>query len=117
MKKIFSFILITMLFSCSEDFPDRQPEDTLSTDAFYNNPAEIKAGLVACYAPLQAIYAHNQLPQYLEIASDDAKDVLWQSVDYLFKKTSSNSRPAFWQWQGGPWRCRADMHAHRPLRP
>lgn len=97
MKKIFSLLFITILFSCSEDFLDRQPEDTLSTGAFYNNPAEIKAGLVACYEPLQVIYAHNQLPQYLEIASDDAKDVLWQSADYLFKKTSSNSRPAFWQ--------------------
>src|SRR5690606_7424139 len=97
MKKIFSLAIIAILFSCSEDFLDRQPEDTLSTDAFYNNPAEIKAGLVACYEPLQAIYAHNQLPQYLEISSDDAKDVLWQSVDYLFKKTSSNSRPSFWQ--------------------
>lgn len=97
MKKIFSLAIIAILFSCSEDFLDRQPEDTLSTDAFYNNPAEIKAGLIACYEPLQAIYAHNQLPQYLEISSDDAKDVLWQSADYLFKKTSSNSRPSFWQ--------------------
>lgn len=97
MKKIFSLIILTALFSCSEDFLDRQPEDTLSTGAFYNNPAEIKSGLVACYEPLQAIYAHNQLPHYLEISSDDAKDVLWQSADYLFKKTSSNSRPAFWQ--------------------
>lgn len=85
------------MFSCSEDFLDRQPEDTLSSGAFYNNPAEIKAGLVACYEPLQDIYAHNQLPQYLEIASDDAKDVLWQSADYLFKKTSSNSRSSLWQ--------------------
>lgn len=41
------------MFSCSEDFLDRQPEDTLSSGAFYNNPAEIKAGLVACYEPLQ----------------------------------------------------------------
>jgi tetratricopeptide (TPR) repeat protein len=98
MKKLFSLIILSAsLFSCSEEFLDRQPEDALSTEAFYNNPNEIKAGLVACYEPLQAIYAHNQLPQYLEIVSDDAKDVLWQSDEYLFKKTTSNSRPDFWE--------------------
>lgn len=97
MKNILSLLLIVSLFSCSEDFLDRQPEDALSTDAFYNNPTEIKAGLVACYQPLQVIYDRNQLPQYLEIASDDAKDVLLQSNDHLFKKNSGNARPAFWQ--------------------
>lgn len=97
MKKIFSLLIIASLFSCSEDFLDRQPEDALSTGAFYNNPAEIKAGLIACYEPLQTIYDRNQVPQYLEIASDDGKDVLWQSNEYLFKKTTGNSRPAFWQ--------------------
>lgn len=86
-----------VLMSCSEEFLDRQPEDALSTDAFFNNPEEIKAGLVACYAPLQTIYARNEMPNYLETASDDGKDVLWQSNEYLFKKTTSNSRPNFWR--------------------
>lgn len=98
MKKLFSlFILSAILVSCSEDFLDREPEDALSTGAFYNNPAEIKAGLIACYEPLQTIYDRNQMPQYLEIISDDAKDVLWQSNEYLFKKNTGNSRPSFWQ--------------------
>lgn len=97
MKKIFSLLIIASLFSCSEDFLDRQPEDALSTEAFYNNPAEIKAGLVACYEPLQTIYERNQLPQYVEISSDDGKDVLWQSDEYLFKKTTGNSRSPLWQ--------------------
>lgn len=97
-NKFLSLIIIGFaLVSCSEDFLNRQPEDALSTDAFYNNPAEIKAGLVACYEPLQNIYSRNEMPQYLEISSDDGKDVLWQSNDYLFKKTTANARPNFWR--------------------
>ena len=98
MKKLFSLIILTLTFiSCSEEFLDREPEDALSTGAFYNTPSEIKAGLVACYIPLQNIYSRNELPQYLEISSDDGKDVLWQSNEYLFKKNSGNSRPNFWR--------------------
>lgn len=97
-NRFFSLIIIAVsLCSCSEEFLDRQPEDALSTEAFYNNPEEIKAGLVACYQPLQTIYSRNEMPQYLEIISDDGKDVLWQSNEYLFKKTTSNARPNFWR--------------------
>ncbi len=43
MKNIFSLIiLIVLMFGCSEDFLNKQPEDALSTGAYYNNPAEIK---------------------------------------------------------------------------
>lgn len=89
MKKLFSLVILSAIFfSCSEEFLDRQPEDTLSTESFYNNPSEIKAGLVACYEPFQAIYSRNELPQYLEIISDDGRVVNSQSNDYLFKKNS-----------------------------
>lgn len=98
MKKLFSLIIFTAtLVSCSEDFLDRQPEDTLSTGAFFNNPSEIKAGLVACYEPLQAIYSRNELPQYVEIIADDGRVVNSQSNDYLFKKNSGNSRFSLWR--------------------
>ncbi|WP_339925137.1 RagB/SusD family nutrient uptake outer membrane protein [uncultured Cyclobacterium sp.] len=98
MKKIINLLIIaTLIVSCSEEFLDRQPEDALSTGAFYNNPSEIKAGLMACYSPYQNIYSRSEVPQYLEIISDDAKDVLWQSNDYLFKKNTGNSRPNFWR--------------------
>jgi tetratricopeptide (TPR) repeat protein len=98
MKKLFSLIILSVtFFSCSEEFLDRQPEDTLSTDLFYNNPGEIKAGLVACYEPLQTIYSRNELPQYLEIISDDGRVVNSQSNDYLFKKNSGDSRYSLWR--------------------
>ena len=91
-----------MLFSCSEEFLDKQPEDILSTEVFYNNPAEIKAGLIGCYEPLQEIYNRQDeknrdgLPEYLAIISDDGRDSYWQTNDYLFKKTSSDSHGNFW---------------------
>lgn len=98
MKKLFSLIILSSIFfSCSEEFLDRQPEDALSTESFYNNPSEIKAGLVACYEPLQTIYSRNELPQYLEIISDDGRPVNSQSNDYLFKKTSGDSRGNLWR--------------------
>src|SRR5680860_8091 len=98
MKKLFSLIILTAtLLSCSEEFLDRQPEDALSTEAFYNNPSEIKAGLIACYEPLQAIYDRDDLPEYLEMISDDGRHVLWQSNDYLFKKNTDNSRSGLWE--------------------
>ena len=72
MKKIFSLIILTLLlFSCSEDFLNKQPEDTLSTGTYYNNPAEIKTGLVACYKNLQSIYNQGDLPLIIELMSDD----------------------------------------------
>jgi hypothetical protein len=47
MKHIFLILIAAILFvSCSEDFLDRQPEDTLSPGSFYRNPAEMKTGLV-----------------------------------------------------------------------
>ncbi|MBD3628524.1 RagB/SusD family nutrient uptake outer membrane protein [Cyclobacterium sp.] len=98
MKKLFSLlILAATLISCSEDFLNTQPEDTLSTGAFFNNPSEIKAGLIACYEPLQSIYSRNELPQYVEIIADDGRVVNSQSNDYLFKKNSGNSRFSLWR--------------------
>nr|WKN37300.1 RagB/SusD family nutrient uptake outer membrane protein [Tunicatimonas sp. TK19036] len=104
MKRLFSLIILTLaLYSCSEDFLDKQPEDILSSDAFYNNPEEIKAGLMAVYEPLQQIYNRQDkdnrrgLPEYLSIISDDGRDSYWQTNDYLFKKTSSDSHTNFWE--------------------
>lgn len=98
MKKFFLLTAVAfLLFSCSEDFLDKQPEDILSTESFYNNPTQIKAGLIGCYEPLQEIYNRRGLPEYLAIISDDARDSYWQTNDYLFKKTSSDSHSDFWE--------------------
>jgi tetratricopeptide (TPR) repeat protein len=97
MKKIFSLIILTLfLFSCSEEFLNKQPEDTLSTGTYYNNPAEIKTGLVACYKYLQSIYNQNDFPLVIELMSDDGKDFTWSGVWHIFQKTNVNSQDAIW---------------------
>lgn len=97
MKKIFSLIILAMLaFACSEDFLNKQPEDALSTGTYYNNPAEIKTGLVACYKNLQSIYNQGDFPLIIELMSDDGKDFTWSGVWHIFTKTNSNSQAGIW---------------------
>jgi len=97
MKNLFSLIILIMLmFGCSEDFLNKQPEDALSTGTYYNNPTEIKTGLVACYKNLQNIYNQGDLPLIIELMSDDGKDFGWSSVWHVFTKTNSNSQGGIW---------------------
>jgi tetratricopeptide (TPR) repeat protein len=97
MKKIFSLIILTLfLFSCSEEFLNKQPEDTLSTGTYYNNPGEIKTGLVACYKNLQSIYNQGDMPLILELMSDDGKDFGWSGVWHIFQKTNNDSQGNIW---------------------
>ena len=97
MKNSFSLIILIMLmFGCSEDFLNKQPEDALSTGTYYNNPTEIKTGLVACYKNLQSIYNQGDLPLIIELMSDDGKDFGWSSVWHVFTKTNSNSQGGIW---------------------
>jgi tetratricopeptide (TPR) repeat protein len=97
MKNLFSLIiLIVLMFGCSADFLNKQPEDALSTGAYYNSPAEIKTGLVACYKNLQSIYNQNDMPLIIELMSDDSKDFTWSSVWHIFQKTNANSQGNIW---------------------
>jgi len=97
MKNIFSLlILLSLMFGCTADFLNKQPEDTLSTGTYYNNPNEIKTGLVACYKNLQNIYNQNDLPLIIELMSDDGKDFGWSGVWHIFTKINSNSQGNIW---------------------
>jgi tetratricopeptide (TPR) repeat protein len=97
MKKIFSILIMALtMFACSEDFLDKQPEDALSTGTYYNNPVEIKTGLIACYKNLQSIYNQGDLPLIIELMSDDGKDFGWSGVWHIFTKTNSNSQSGIW---------------------
>ncbi|MCE6988111.1 RagB/SusD family nutrient uptake outer membrane protein [Dyadobacter sp. CY323] len=97
MKHIFLVLIAAVLFvSCSEEFLDRQPEDTLSPGAFYRNPAEMKTGLVGVYKVLQSIYNQTDLPLIPELMSDDGKDRFRTDVWQTFKKTNGNSQSGIW---------------------
>lgn len=97
MKHIFSiFIAAILLYSCSADFLDRQPEDTLSPATFYRNPTEIKTGLVGCYKVLQSIYNQTDLPLIIELMADDGKDRFRTGTLQTFKKTNADSQSGIW---------------------
>ena len=85
-----------LLFSCSKDFLDRQPEDALTSTTFYGNADEIKAGLVGCYKVLQSIYNQTDFPLIIELMSDDGKDRFRTGVWQTFKKTNSDSQSNIW---------------------
>ena len=89
-------VISILMAACSDSFLDKQPEDALSTGAYYNNPAEIKTGLVACYKNLQNIYNQNDFPLIIELMSDDGKDFGWSSVWHIFTKTNSSSQGNIW---------------------
>lgn len=97
MKQIFSIIVAAMfLYSCSDDFLNKQPEDTLSPAGFYRNPAEMKTGLIGCYKVLQAIYNQTDLPLVVELMADDGKDRFRTGNWQTFKKNNGDSQSSIW---------------------
>lgn len=97
MKKIYALIIsVALMLSCSEDFLNTQPEDTLSTGTFYSNVNEMKTGIAGCYKKLQNIYNRGDMPLILELMSDDGKDFGWNSVWHIFTKTNTNSQGNIW---------------------
>ena len=98
MKKIFSIIVFSIILSgCSEEFLDRQPEDTLAPGIFYNTPAEIKTGLTGVYATQQAIHNHGGISAVVELMSDDGSRIgsPGNRVE-LFYKTTADSYSSLW---------------------
>jgi len=97
MKYIFLITAITLMFcGCSDSFLDKQPEDALARGIFFKTPAEIKAGLVAVYQPLQAIYNQGGLPTIIESMSDDGTQPFNVSVFNNFYKDNTSSAIVHW---------------------
>jgi len=99
MKKYIALLAVAALvFSCSEKFVDKQPEDNLSIGNYFTNVQEIKSGLIGCYQKLQSIYGTNSshLPLTVELMSDDLKDLHWTNIFHLFIKTNGNSNTPLW---------------------
>jgi tetratricopeptide (TPR) repeat protein len=98
MKKIFSIIIsaVILLAGCSESFLDRQPEDTLAPGIFFKTPADIKAGLMGVYQPLQSIYNHGGLSAPLEQMSDDGSNPFAVNYYHSFFKDNTHSLSTYW---------------------
>lgn len=97
MKKILVIlVLVGIISSCSEDFLNKYPEDSLSFGTYFKSPTEIKTGLLACYKRAQSVYNQNDLPLIIELMADDGKNLEWNSVWHIFNKTNNNSQSAIW---------------------
>ncbi|WP_430935300.1 RagB/SusD family nutrient uptake outer membrane protein [Saccharicrinis sp. 156] len=94
---ILILLFTVLLFGC-DDFLDKQPEDKLSPDVYYNNVDELKTGLAGCYKVLQEVYDYDGgMYENIEMASDDGKDRYMVDAIHTFKKTNANSASRVWQ--------------------
>ncbi len=98
MKKLISFILITItFFACSESFLDKQPEDTLSPEGFFKTSKDVKTGITAAYKELRELFQVYSIPFVIEQMSDDGTQAYNTNIWNSFFKTNKDSNPGLWR--------------------
>ena len=106
--KITLLLIAFLLFSCSEDFLEPEPQGLRFEENFYSNKSEINEGLLAAYDLLAQKYTREYTyhSSYMmrNIASDDANcgggnalDMLeWQNMDEFSVTPSNTALMAHW---------------------
>lgn len=74
MKKIMSIIALIFMVSCSEDFIELNPVDTISVDVLYKTDKDFKDALVGVYGAFQNQYQNMWL--FGDMRGDDSWDEL-----------------------------------------
>lgn len=74
MKKIMSIIALIFMVSCSEDFIELSPVDTISVDVLYKTDKDFKDALVGVYGGFQNQYQNMYL--FGDMRGDDSWDEL-----------------------------------------
>jgi hypothetical protein len=89
MKNIITIVLFVLVFvSCSDDFLERAPLSSLTSESWYNTKDEIKAAINAVYDPLQ----HQQLYSYGASRWGAKTDEMYRAFDwYGYSYTPTNS--------------------------
>ena len=54
--KILTVLLVVLFASCSDDFLDRQSEESLTTDVFFKTQADFESAVNGIYSPLRGFY-------------------------------------------------------------
>lgn len=96
-------LLTTFTVGCSDDFVERDPRYTISSDNFFNSEEEYYAALIGAYDGLQSTYVNVILG---EIASDNtvsggesANDVIgWQQIDEMTHTPLNSNLYDIWKW-------------------
>lgn len=74
MKKIMSIIALTFIMSCSEDFIELSPVDTVSVEVLYKTDKDFKDALIGVYGAFQNQYQSMYL--FGDMRGDDSWDEL-----------------------------------------
>lgn len=96
-------IVATVNISCSDDFVERDPVYSISSDNYFNSEEDYNYALIAAYDILQSTYVNVILG---EIASDNtlsggesANDVIgWQQVDEMTHTPVNSNLRDVWNW-------------------
>ncbi|QEE49922.1 RagB/SusD family nutrient uptake outer membrane protein [Flavobacterium alkalisoli] len=98
----FSILAVTNI-SCSDDFLERAPLYSISSDNYFNSEEDYNYALIAAYDILQSSYVNVILG---EIASDNtlsggesANDVIgWQQIDEMTHTPVNSNLRDVWNW-------------------
>jgi hypothetical protein len=70
-KLVSSFVLTLLIGGCSQDFMERNPLDSVSSQIFWNSEADVRSGLAGVYSRLQQNFLGYERV-YLDGLSDNA---------------------------------------------
>lgn len=85
---IASFILV--VFSCSDDFLERPPEDSFNTDDFYRNNEEVESATIALYLRPWYLFVSEAAWPIGELASGNAFTYDGRNTDFINFSVNSN---------------------------
>lgn len=91
-KIITSFLLLTVLFSCSEDLLDKTPLDRLSPSTFFQNETQCKMALMGIYNAIQPNATPTHFYQFEFMSDNGYCQAPWQGSNEVGSwTTNSNS--------------------------
>ncbi len=77
-KIITSFLLLMVLFSCSEDLLDKTPKDRLSPSTFFQNETQCKMALMGIYNAIQPNATPTHFYQFEFMSDNGYCQAAWQ---------------------------------------
>lgn len=99
-KYLLLIVLLLSAIACKKSYLIQPPQDQLTSEAYYQNVAQINTGVIGCYPPLQDIYNGGNLAWTLGVISDDIAYYNYgQDPLDLFYKDYSYS--ISWLWTSG----------------
>ncbi|OAV45330.1 RagB/SusD family nutrient uptake outer membrane protein [Lewinella sp. 4G2] len=84
------------VFSCGEEFLDRQPIDTVAEDNFFQNQKEVDLATLAIYTALQSQGYYGEAWSVEELPSDDARRAGGDAIDNFATNANNGNIASYW---------------------